>query len=66
MLYFLTFYSSKNPEKIITGFKKIKAAELIPTLIINQHIGVISEESCNNEAENSTLHHRNKLYFKVY
>ncbi len=25
MLYFLTFYSSKNPEKIITGFKKIKS-----------------------------------------
>ncbi len=35
----------------------------------NQHIRMISEGSCDtedwsNDAENSALHHRNKLYFK--
>ncbi len=39
--------------------------------LINQHIRMICEGSCdtedwNNDAENSALHHRNKLYFKVY
>ncbi len=39
--------------------------------IINQHIRMISEGSCDtedwsNDAENSALCHRNKLYFKVY
>ena len=57
MLFFLTFYSSKNPEKSITGFKKYKAAQLFPMLIINQHIRMISEGSCDtedwsNDAEN--------------
>ncbi len=37
----------------------------------NQHIRMISEESCDsehlsNDAENSDLHHRNKLYFEIY
>ncbi len=36
----------------------------------NQHIRMISEGSCDSEdwsnAENSALHHRNKLYFKIY
>ncbi len=35
----------------------------------NQHIRIISERSCDtedwsNDAENSALHHRNKLHFK--
>ncbi len=35
----------------------------------NQHLGVISEGSCDtedwsNDAENSALQHRNKLHFK--
>ena len=38
---------------------------------LNQHIRMISEGSCDtenwsNDAENSALHHRNKLFFKVY
>jgi len=36
---------------------------------MKQHIRMISEcdtEHWNNGAENSALHHRNKLYFKVY
>jgi len=41
----------------------------------NQHITMISEGSCDtedwrvmksNEAENSALHHKNKLYVKLY
>jgi len=36
----------------------------------DQHIGMISEGSCDpedwsNDAENSDLHHMNKLYFKI-
>ncbi len=37
----------------------------------NQHIKMISEGSCDTEdwcngAENSALHHRNKLHLKIY
>ncbi len=37
----------------------------------NQHIRMISEGSCDtedwsNNAENTALHHRNKLHFKMY
>ncbi len=37
----------------------------------NQHITMISEGSCDtedwsNDAENSALHHRNTLHFKIY
>ena len=57
MLFFLTFYPSKNPEKSI--------AVLLIILIINQHIRMISEGSCDtedwsNDAENTAAHHRNK------
>jgi len=46
------------------------AAQQFPTLIINQHIGMVSEGSCDiehwsNDADNSALYHRNKLYFKI-
>jgi len=39
--------------------------------VSNQHIRIISEGSCdtedwNNDAENSALHHRNTLYFKIH
>ncbi len=39
--------------------------------ITHQHIRMSSEGSCDtedwsNDAENSTLHHRNKLHFKIY
>ncbi len=37
----------------------------------NQRIIIISEGSCDtedwsNDAENSVLHHRNKLHFEIY
>ncbi len=37
----------------------------------SQHIRMISEGSCDtedwsNDAENSAVHHRNKLHFKIY
>ncbi len=60
-------------------FQKYEAAQLFLTLIMtmnasceaNQHIKMISEESCDtedwsNDAENSALHDRNKLLFKIY
>ncbi len=60
------------------GSKKYEAAHLFSTLIIrnvswesNQYIRMISEGSCDtedwsNDAENSSLHHRNKLQFTIY
>ncbi len=40
-------------------------------MILEQHIRMISEGSCDtedsrNDAENTALHHRNKLHFKMY
>ncbi len=38
----------------------------------NQHIGMITEESCDtkdwssNDAENSAFHHKNKIVFIIY
>ncbi len=59
--------------------QKHEATQLFSTLIIirnvswaaNQQIRMISEESCDtedwsNDAENSALHHRNKLHSKMY
>ncbi len=69
---FLLIRESYQRSQNITGPKnKYEAAQRFPTLIINQHIRMISEGSCDtedwsNDAENSALHHRNKLYFKVY
>ncbi len=45
MLFFLTFY----PEKNINFQKEKKAVHLFPALIINQHIRMISKESCDAE-----------------
>ncbi len=63
MLFFLTFYSSK---KNVSGSKKILSSTTVSTLIINQHIRMISEGSCDtedwsNDAENSLLRHRNNI-----
>jgi len=67
-----------NPEKSITGSKKIKKILSIKTVsnidnnwALNHHVRMISEGSCDNEdwskaAENSALHHSNKLDIKVY
>ncbi len=57
----------------------IKILQVFSTVIIiiniywaaNQHIIMISEGSCDtedlsNDAENTVLHHRNKLHFKMY
>ncbi len=76
MLFFWTLYST-NPEKC-KSLHKDKASQLFSALIIisvswaaNQHIRMISEGSCDtedwsNDNENSALHHRNKLHFKIY
>ncbi len=44
---------------------------MFPKFIINQHIRMNSEESCDTEdwsddVQNSALYHRNALYFKVF
>ncbi len=63
MLLILTFYSSKNQwEKNITGSKEILISTTVSTLIINQHIRIISERSLKTGVmadENSVLRHRN-------
>ncbi len=64
MLFFLTFYSSKHQRKKYLCSKKILSSTTVSTFIINQHIKMISEGVMADE--NSALHHRNKLYFKVY
>ncbi len=59
--------------------KKYEAAELFSTLIIirniswavNQYIRIISEGSCDtedwsNDAENTAVHHKNKLRFTIH
>ncbi len=79
MLFFWTFYSSKNPENNVSQFPhKYEAAQLFSTMIINknktkywalnQHIKMISEGSCDtedwrNDAEKSALLQRNKLLY---
>ncbi len=70
MLFFLTFYSSKNQRKSVTGSKTFLSSTTVSTLIRNQYIRMISGGSCDtedwsNDAENSALRHINKLYFKV-
>jgi len=61
-----TFYSSKNPETNSSWFlQKYEAAQLFSTLIVirnvsgalNQNIRVISEGSCDTDAENTALKH---------
>ncbi len=61
MLFFWTLYSSKNQRKKYHMFQKtILSSTTVSTLIINQHIRMISEGSCDtedwsNDAENSAL-----------
>ncbi len=57
MLFFLNFYIKRKKSQVP---KKYEAAQRFPTLIINQHIRMISEGSCDtedwsNDAENSDL-----------
>ncbi len=69
MLFYLTFYSSKNQRKKYHRFQKnIKQHNSFNTdniykWLLKDHVtlktGVMADE-------NSVLHHRNKLYFKVY
>ncbi len=80
MQFFWNIYASKNPGKMYQMyFVSTKVlAQLFSTLITinvycaaNQHIRLISKVSCDtedwsNDAENSALHHRNKLLLKTY
>ncbi len=64
----------QNPEKNIMISIKILDSTAVFYIDINIHqisITMISEGSCDpenwsNDAENSALHHRNKLYLKIY
>ncbi len=68
----LTFCSSKNPDENVSGFpqKYFVIWKRNVSWAANQHFRMISEKSCdedwNNDAENSALHHRKKLQFKIY
>jgi len=70
-------FSSMNPEKVSQVPKKkiyilsIKTVSNIDNKWALNHVRMISEGSCDNEdwskaAENSALHHSNKLDIKVY
>ncbi len=66
MQFFLLFINQKILIKIPQVPKKYEAAQRFPTLIINKHIRMISEGSCDtedrrNDAENSALRRRNEL-----
>ncbi len=63
MLYFLNFLFIK--EKSITGSQKILSSTTISTLIINQHILMISEGSCDTEdwVMASSSHEKIRLHF---
>uniref|UniRef100_A0A8C1UQX8 Arginine/serine-rich coiled-coil protein 2 n=1 Tax=Cyprinus carpio TaxID=7962 RepID=A0A8C1UQX8_CYPCA len=50
MLFFLSFYSSKNPEKHHRFQKNLKQQNSF---------------NCSNDAENTAAHHRNKLQFNA-
>ncbi len=62
------FYLSKN----LSRSKELLSSTTVSSIDnINQYIRMISEGSCDSEAwsddaENSALHYRNKLQFKVY
>ncbi len=71
----LNFLFIKNPKKVLW----FPQTQLFSSLIIirnvswaaNQHIRMVSEGSCDtedwsNDAENSALHHRNKLHFTIF
>ncbi len=76
------FCSTKNPEKkgitvstkiwsSTTDFNIDNNQKMYITWAANQYIRMISEGSCDtedwsNDAENSALHHSNKLHFKIY
>ncbi len=69
---FGSFYSSKNPEKMYSTVLNIDSNDKKNvSWTVSQHIRMISEGSCDtedwsNDAENSALHHRSKLHFKIY
>ncbi len=53
------------------NIKQQKLLTIINNWAADLHIRMICEGSCgtedwSNDAENSTLHHRNKLYFQIY
>ncbi len=62
-------YAMRPGRKILKKkSQKYYGAQLFSTY---QHIRMISKGSCDtedwsNDAENSALHHRNKLHFKIY
>ncbi len=63
MLFFWTFYSSKNPEK-----KWIHKNMVITNVswAAKQHIRMICDtEDWSNDAENTALHRRNKLHLTI-
>ncbi len=69
MLFFSSFYFSKNPKKICIMVSQKYEAKMF----LEQQISIfmISEELCDtedwrNDAENSAAHHSNELYVMIY
>ncbi len=66
MLFFFLLFFQNLENRMYHGFQYN-----VFNIGNNQHIRMISEGSCDtedwsNDAENSTLHHRNKLHFTIY
>ncbi len=71
LLFYLICIHQRNKYHMFQQKKTIRSSAAVSTLIINQHIRLISEGLCDtedwsNDAENSVLFHINKLCFKVY
>ncbi len=67
MLFFFFFLFKGYWKKYHWFQKNIKLQKQFTILIINENIGLISEGSCDTEdwskdADNSALHHKNKLF----
>ncbi len=61
------FLLIKESWKIITGPKQNEAVKLFPTSAYqNDFWRSCDTEDWSNDAENTVLFHRNKLYFKIY
>ncbi len=78
MLLFWTFYNYKILKKVKTATKILSSTTVFTidnkkkvSWGADQHTRMIYEGSCDtedwsNNAENSDLHHRNKLQFKIF
>ncbi len=64
--FFFTSITSKNPGKLHPFSTKLMNSTTVLYYILMISEGSRDSEARSNDAENSALHHRNKLHFKIY